>query len=74
MKENRQVSFVEKPFVSTRQVWIDAEYGEMTELVGEKKIKFDLHQRKPLTDEERRACMKIKSSFPLIKEQTPVIL
>ena len=54
MEENRQVSFVEKPSVSTSQVWIDAEYGEMTVLVGEKKMKFDLHQSKPLTDEERR--------------------
>ena len=36
-------------------------------------MKFDLHQRKPLTDEERRACMKIESSFLLIKEDTPMI-
>ena len=46
----------------------------MTLLVGEEKLKFDLHQRNPLTNEERRSCMKIKSSFPLIKEKEPVIL
>ena len=46
----------------------------MTLLVGKEKMKFNLHQRKPLTDEERRACKKLESSFPLIKEQAPVIL
>ena len=37
-------------------------------------MKLDLHQRPPLTDEERRAFKKLESSFPLIKEQTPKIL
>ena len=37
-------------------------------------MKFDLHQRKPLTDEERRACKKLESSFLLIEEQAPKIL
>ena len=48
--------------------------GEMTLLVGEEKMKFDLPQRTPLTDEERRAFKKLESSFPLIKEQAPKIL
>ena len=48
--------------------------GEMTLLVGNEKMKFDLHQRKPLTDEERRVFKKIESSFPLIEEQAPKIL
>ena len=74
MEEDRQVSFVEKHSVATSQMWINAENGEMTLLVGEEKMKFDLHQRKPLTGEERRAFMKIKSSFPLIEEQAPKIL
>ena len=74
MEKDRQVSFVEKPFVATSQMWIVVENGEMALLVGEEKMKFDLHQRKPLTDEERRAFMKIKSSFPLIEEQAPKIL
>ena len=68
IEEDRQVSFVEKPFVTTSQIWIDAENGELTLLVGEKKLKFNLHQRKPLTDEERRTRMKIKRSFPLTEE------
>ena len=74
MEKDRQVSFVEKPSVATSQMWIDAENGEMALLAGEEKMKFDLHQRKTLMDEERRAFMKIKSSFPLIEEQTPKIL
>ena len=55
-------------------MWIDTVNREMTLLVGEEKMKFDLHQRKPLTDEERRACKKLESSFPLIKKQALVIL
>ena len=74
MEENRQVSNVERPSIATSQEWIDTKNGEMTLLVGEEKMKFDLHQRKPLTDEERRACKKLESSFLLIKEQAPVIL
>ena len=74
MEEDRQVSFVGKPYVSTSQMWIDADNGEMTLLVGAKRMKFDLYQRKSLTSEERRACKKLESSFPLIKEQAPVIL
>ena len=60
--------------VITSQVWINIENGKMTLPVGEEKTKFDLHQRKPLTDEEMRACKKLESSFSLIKEQAPVIL
>ena len=37
-------------------------------------MKFDLHQRKPLTVDEMRAFKKLKSSFPLIEEQAPKIL
>ena len=74
MKNDRQVSFVEKPSIATSQMWIDAENGKMTLLVGKEKMKFDLHQTIPLTDEERRACKKLESSFPLIKEQAPIIL
>ena len=74
MEENQQVSFIERPSIAKSQVWIDAEHGEMTLLVGEEKMKFDLHQRTPLMDEERRAFKKLESSFPLIKEQAPKIL
>ena len=74
MDENQKVSFIEKPSFSISQVRIDAEHGEMTLLVGEKKIKFDLHQSIPLTNEERRTCMKIESSFSLMKGQAPMIL
>ena len=74
MEEDRQVSIIERPSISTSQVWIDTKHGEMTLLVGEEKMKFDLHQSIPLTDEERRACMKIECSFLLIKEDAPKIL
>ena len=74
MKENRQVSNVERPSIATSQVWIDVQNGEMTLFVGEEKMKFDLHQRKPLTNEEMMACLKIESSFPLVKEDAPMIL
>ena len=74
IKEDRQVSFVERPSIAKSQVWIDAENGEMTLLVGEEKMKFDLHQRKPLTDEERRVYMKIESSLSLNKEDATKIL
>ena len=60
MEEDRQFSFVERPSIATSQMWINAENGEMTLLVGEKKMEFDLHQSKPLTDEERRTFMKFK--------------
>ena len=55
-------------------MWINAENGEMALLFGEEKMKFDLHQSIPLTDEGRRVCMKIESSFSTIKEDTPMIL
>ena len=41
---------------------------------GEEKVKFVLHPRIPLLDEEMRACMKIESSFSLIKDDAPKIL
>ena len=65
MEGNQQVSFIERPSIAKSQVWIDAQQGEM---------KFDLHQRTPLTNEEMRAFKKLESSFPLIKEQAPKIL
>ena len=40
MKENQQVSFIERPSIA--KVWIEVEHGEMTLLVGEEKMKFDL--------------------------------
>ena len=54
-------------------MWIDAENGEMT-LIGEEKMKFDLHQSKPLTGEEKRVCKKLESSFPFIEEQALKII
>ena len=55
-------------------MWIEAENGEMTLLTGEEKMKFDLHLSKPLTNEERRACKKLESSFSLIKKLAPKFL
>ena len=74
MEEDRQVSFVERPSIATSRMWIDAENGAMTLLVGKEKIKFDLHQGTPLMDEERRACKKLESSFSQIEELTPKFL
>ena len=74
MDEDQQVSFIEKHSCATSHVRIDAKHGEMTLLVGEEKMKLNLHQSIPLTDEERRACKKIESSFSLMKEQAPMIL
>ena len=74
MEENQQVSFIERPSIAKSQVWIESKHGEMTFLAGEEKMKFDLHQRTPLTDEERKAFKKLESSFPLIKEQAPKVL
>ena len=74
MEEDQQVSFIERPPIAKSQVWIYGQHREMTLLVGEEKMKFDLYQRTPLTDEERRAFKKLESSFPLIKEQAPKIL
>ena len=74
MDENRQISNVERPSITTSQVWIDAENGEMTIFVGEEKIKFDFHLSNPLTGEEMRVCMKIERSLSLNKEDAPKIL
>ena len=46
----------------------------MTLLVGEEKMKFDLHKSIPLTYEESKACINIESSFSLMKKQAPMIL
>ena len=61
MEEDWKVSVIERPSIATSQVWIDAEHGERTLLVGEEKMKFDLHQSIPLKDEERRVYIKIES-------------
>ena len=74
MEEDRLVSFIERSSIAKIQVWIDAQHGEMTLLVGEEKMMFDLHQRTPLMDEEMRSFKKLESSFPLIEEQAPKIL
>ena len=74
MEEDRQVSFVEKPSIATSQMWIDAENGEMTLLVRKDKMKFNLYQSTPLTDEERMVCMKLESSFFPIEDLAPKFL
>ena len=58
LEEDQQVSFIERPSIDKSQVWIDSQHGEMTLLVGEEKMKFGLHQRTPLTDEEMRAFIR----------------
>ena len=73
MEEDQQVSSIGRPSITTSQVWIDAKHGEMTLLVGKEKVKFDLHQNMPLTDEERQMCMRIESSLPPFVEHTPIL-
>ena len=74
MEENRQVSLIGRPSIATSKVWIDAEHREMTFLVGEEKMKFNLYQSIQLTDEERRMRMKIKSSLSPFEEHAPMFL
>ena len=74
MEEDHQVSFLERPSIAKVKCGSIFNMGEMTLLVGKEKMKFDLHQRTPLMDKERRVFKKLESSFPLIKEQAPKIL
>ena len=68
IEENRQVPNVKISSIAKSQAWID------THLVGEEKMKFDLHQSIPLTDEEMRVCIKIESSFLHIEKHAPMFL
>ena len=43
MENDQQVSYIERPSIAKSQVWIDAQHGQMTLLVGKEKMKFDLH-------------------------------
>ena len=72
MEVNQQV--FERPSITKSQVWINAQHGEMKLLVGKEKMKFDLHQDTPITDEQKMTCMRIKSSFLPFEEQTPDFL
>ena len=72
MEVNQQV--FERPSITKSQVWIDTQHGEMTFLAGKEKMKFDLHQNTPITDEQKMTCMWIKSSFLPFEEPTPDIL
>ena len=65
MEEDQQVSFIERPSFAKSQVWINAQHGKITLLADENKMKLDLHQRTPLTNEEKRAFKKQENSFPL---------
>ena len=50
-----------RPLLSSSQAWIDINKGELTLLVGEEKVKFNLHQPLPLTEQERAMCRKFCS-------------
>ena len=73
MEEDRKFSSIGRPSIAASQVWIDAKHGEMTFLIDKEKVKFDLHQTMPLTDEERRMCMRIESSLPPFVEHAPIL-
>ena len=72
MEVNQQV--FERPSIAKSQVWIDAQHGEMTLLVGKEKMKFDLYQNTLIKNEQNITCMLIKSSFLPFEEQTPNFL
>ena len=73
MEVLRQVSSIERPSIATSQVWIDTKHGEMTLLVGEEKVKFNLHESIPLKDKEKSMCMKIESLLSPIEEHAPYV-
>ena len=52
---------LKRPLLSSSQAWIDINKGELTLLVGEEKVKFNLHQPLPLTEQERAMCRKFYS-------------
>ena len=74
MEEDQQVSSIGRPSNATSQAWIDVKHGEITLLVGEEKLKFNLHQNIQLTDEEKKCCMRIESSLLPFDEHAPTIL
>ena len=74
MEEEQQVSSIGRPSNSTSQAWIDVEHEETTLLVGEEKLKFNLHQNIQFTDEEKKCCMRIESSLLPLHGLTPTIL
>ena len=74
MKEKQQVSSIERPSNATSQAWIDVEHGEMTLLVGDENLKFNLHQNIQLNDEEKKCSMQIESSLLPFDELAPTIL
>ena len=45
----------------------------MTLLVGKEKVKFDLHQSMPLTDEEKGISMKIENLLSPIEDNAPML-
>ena len=51
MEEDQQGSSIGIPSNAISQAWIDIEHGEMTLLVGEEKVMFNLHQSIQLTNE-----------------------
>ena len=74
LEDDQKVSSIGRPSNATSQAWIDVEHGEMTLLVGEEKVEFNLHQSIQLTNEEKNFCMPIESSLLLFEELTPTLL
>ena len=42
-------------------------------LVGKEKVKFDIHQNMPLTNEKRCVFMRIESSLPPFVKHAPIV-
>ena len=71
---DKQVVSIGRPSNALNQAWIDTKNGEMTLLVGKKKVKFNLHHSIQLTDEEKNCCMQIKTSLQHFKGKAPDFL
>ena len=74
MEEDQQVSSIGRLSNATSQALIDVEHGEMTLLISEEKLKFNLHQNIQLTNEEKNRCMRIESSLLPFNELASTIL
>ena len=58
------LKILRRPLISSSQAWNDINKGELTLLMGEEKVKVNLHQPLPLTEQERTMCRKFCNLLP----------
>ena len=71
----KNLKILKRTLPSSSQAWIDINKGKLTLLVGEEKVKFNIHQPLPLTEQERTMCRKFCSLLPSkgnMFEQSPL--